>query len=107
MARALVNELKHIRDLVNDLTIDDEKAKALEAFIGQSVEIISSMSSPKDDFFEGRKKLALDDLQNQSSRHLKGYWDEKNKIEKISEFSRARSEASQAMNSVLACFKHK
>jgi antirestriction protein len=105
MGRTLVNELKHIRDQVNDLSIDDEKAKALEAFIGQSVEIITSMSSPKDDFFEGRKKLALDDLQNQSSRHLKGYWDETSKIEKISEFSRARSEASQAMNSVLACFK--
>ena len=105
MGRTLVNELKHIRDQVNDLSIDDEKAKALEAFIGQSVEIISSMTSPKDDFFEGRKKLALDDLQNQSSRHLKGYWEETNKIEKISEFSRARSEASHALNSVLACFK--
>lgn len=105
MGRALVNELKQIRDQVNNLSIDDEKAKALETFIDQSVEIISSMSSPKDDFFEGRKRLALDDLQNQSSRHLKGYWEEKSKIEKISEFSRARSEASQAMNSILACFK--
>jgi hypothetical protein len=105
MGRALVNELKHIRDQVNDLSIDDEKAKALEGFISQSIEIISTMTSPKDDFFEGRKKSALDDLQYQSSRHLKGYWDESSKIEKISEFSRARSEASQAINSVLACFK--
>jgi antirestriction protein len=105
MGRALVTELKEIRDQVNDLSIDDDKAKALETLIGQSVEIITNMSSPKDDFFEGRKRLALDDLQNHSSRHLKRYWEEKGKIEKISEFSRARSEASQAMNSILACFK--
>lgn len=105
MARALLSELKHIRDEVNNLSIDDERAKELEAFIEKSVEIITNMSSPRDDFFEGRKRLALDDLQNQSSRHLKGYWEEKGKIEKISEFSRARSEASQAMNSIITCFK--
>jgi antirestriction protein len=105
MGRASITELKLILDQVNDLSIADDKAKALEAFIGQSVEIITNMSSPHDDFFEGRKKLALDDLQNHSSRHLKGYWQEKEKIEKISEFSRARSEASQAINSILASFK--
>lgn len=105
MAKASLTQLKLILDQVNDLSIADDKAKALESFIGQSVEIIASMSSPKDDFFEGRKKLALDDLQNQSSRHLKGYWQEKDKIEKISEFSRARSEASQAINSILISFK--
>jgi hypothetical protein len=104
MGKATISELKHILDQVNDLSIADDKAKALESFIDQSVEIISKMSSPKDDFFEGRKKLALDDLQNNSSRHLKGYWIEKEKIEKISEFSRARSEASQAINSILASF---
>ena len=107
MGRALVSELKNIRDKVNDLSIGDEKAKALEAFIDKSVEIITNMSSPNDEFFEGRKKLALDDLQNHSSKHLRGYWEEKGKIEKISEFSRARSEASQALNSILACFKNK
>lgn len=105
MGRTLLTELKSILDQVNDLSIADDKAEALESFIGQSVEIISNMSSPKDDFFEGRKKLALANLQNHSSRHLKGYWLEKNKIEKISEFSRARSEASQAITSILVSFR--
>ncbi len=105
MGKASLTELKLILDQVNDLSIGDDKAEALESFIGQSVEIITNMNSPKDDFFEGRKKLALDDLQNHSSRHLKGYWLEKDKIEKISEFSRARSEASHAINSILASFR--
>lgn len=105
MGKASLTELRLILNQVNDLSIADDKATALEAFINQSVEIITNMHSPKDDFFESRKKTALDDLQNQSSRHLKGYWEEKDKIEKISEFSRARSEASQAINSVLSCFK--
>jgi antirestriction protein len=105
MSRSSLTELQHILDKVNDLSISDDKAKALESFIEQSVEIITNINSPKDDFFEGRKRLALDDLQNQSSRHLKGYWQEKDKIDKISEFSRARSEASQAINSIITSFK--
>ena len=91
MGKASLIELKLILDQVNDLSIADDKAKALESFIDQSVEIIANMRSPKDDFFEGRKKVALGDLQNNSSRHLKGYWLEKDKIEKISEFRRSRS----------------
>lgn len=105
MGKASLTELKLILDQVNDLSIADDKAKALESYISQSVKIITSMHSPKDDFFEGRKMLALDDLQNHSSRHLQGYWLEKDKIDKISEFSRARSEASQAIHSILASFK--
>ncbi|QHT65300.1 hypothetical protein GXP67_00730 [Rhodocytophaga rosea] len=105
MSKSSLTELKNILDQVNDLSIGDDKAKALESFIEQSMEIITNMNSPRDDFFEGRKKLALDDLQNHSSRHLKGYWQEKDKIDKISEFSRARSEASQAINSILSSFK--
>ncbi|MDO1446465.1 hypothetical protein Q0590_09410 [Rhodocytophaga aerolata] len=104
MGKTSLTELKILLDQVNDLSIADDKAKALESYIEQSIEIISKMSSPKDDFFEGRKRVALDDLQNQSSRHLKGYWLEKDKIEKISEFSRARSEASHAINSILVSF---
>jgi hypothetical protein len=105
MSKSSLTELKNILDQVNDLSIADDKAKALESFIEQSMEIITNMNSPKDDFFEGRKKLALDDLQNHSSRHLKGYWQEKDKIDKISEFSRARSEASQAIYSIITSFK--
>ncbi len=105
MSKSSLNELKNIMDQVNDLSIADDKAKALESFIEQSMDIITNMSSPNDDFFEGRRRLALDDLQNHSARHLKGYWQEKDKIDKISEFSRARSEASQAIKSIVSSFK--
>src|SRR5687768_16701622 len=105
MGKASLTELKLILDQVNDLSIADDKAKALESYISQSVQIITNMHSSKDDFFESRKRVALDDLQNHSFRHLKGYWEEKGKIEKISEFSRARSEAIQAIKSILASFK--
>lgn len=105
MSKSSLTELKNILEKVNDLSIADDKAQALESFIEQSVEIITRLNSPRDDFFEGRRKLTLDDLQNHSSRHLKGYWQEKDKIDKISEFSRARSEASQAINSILSSFK--
>ena len=105
MASELVIQLKKIRDRVNDLSIDDERAKEFENLIGQSIDIISKMSNPRDDFFEGRRRNALQSLQNDSAKHLKGYWDNNAKIEKISEFSRARNNANLMLSSILATFK--
>lgn len=105
MSKSSLADLKNILDPVNDLSIADDKANAHESFIEQSRENITNMCSPKDDFFEGRKRLALDDLQNHSARHLKGYWQEKDKTDKISEFSRAHIETSQAIKNIVSRFK--
>jgi hypothetical protein len=87
------------------LSIDDERAREFENLIGQSIDIISKMNNPRDDFFEGRRRNALLSLQNDSAKHLKGYWDNSAKIEKISEFSRARNNANLMLSSILASFK--
>ena len=105
MASELVVQLKRIRDRVNDLSIDDERAKEFENLIGQSIDIITKMNNPRDDFFEGRRRNALQGLQNDSAKHLKGYWDTSAKIEKISEFSRARNNANLLLSSILSTFK--
>ncbi len=105
MASELVVQLKKIRDRVNNLSIDDERAKEFESLIGQSIDIITKMNNPKDDFFEGRRRNALQGLQNDSAKHLKGYWENQAKIEKISEFSRARNHTNLMLSSILATFK--
>jgi hypothetical protein len=106
MASELVTQLRHIRDKVNDLSIDDDKAKEFENLITKSIEIITKMNNPHDDFFESRRRGALRDLQSDFSRHLKGYWEGQSKIDKISEFSRARNNANLVLSHIITSFKN-
>ncbi len=106
MATELVSQLRNIRDKVNDLSIDDDKAKEFENLINRSIEIITKMNNPNDDFFESRRRSALRDLQTDFSRHLKGYWESNSKIDKISEFSRARNQANLVLSHILTSFRH-
>lgn len=106
MASELVTQLRNIRDKVNDLTIDDDKAKEFENLIHKSIEIITKMNNPNDDFFESRRRTALRDLQSDFARHLKGYWESNSKIDKISEFSRARNNANLVLSHIITSFRH-
>ena len=105
MASELVNQLRNIRDKVNNLRIDDDKAKELESLISKSIEIISKMKNPEHDFFDSRRQTAITDLEDNLQKHLKGYWETGNKIEKISEFSRARNDVNFVLNRILSTFK--
>lgn len=105
MATELVTQLKTIRDRVNDLSIDDERAKEFENLINKSIEIIGKLSNPQDDFFESKRRAALVGLEQDFARHLKGYWDRNNKIEKISEFSRARNHVNLLLSGILTSFR--
>lgn len=105
MASELITQLKDIRDKINNLPVDDEKAKELESLIGKSIEIINKLKNPSHDFFDSRRQAALNDLENNLSKHVKGYWQADNKIVKISEFSRARNDVNFVLNRILSTFK--
>jgi hypothetical protein len=105
MATELVSQLRAIRDRVNDLSIDDDRAKEFENLINQSIDIINKLTNPNDDFFESKRRNALVGLEKDNARHLRGYWDRNNKIEKISEFSRARNDVNMLLSSILTSFR--
>ncbi len=105
MATELVVQLKNIRDKVNDMPIDDVKAKELETLISKSIEIIEKIKNPADDFFESRRQAALQDLEEDLNKHIKGYWGANTKTEKIAEFSRARNDVNFVLNRILSSFK--
>jgi hypothetical protein len=105
MASELITQLKNIRDKINNLPVDDEKAKELESLIGKSIEIISKLKNPHHDFFDSRRQTALHDLEDNLNKHVKGYWEADTKIVKISEFSRARNDVNFVLNRILSTFK--
>jgi hypothetical protein len=105
MANELVVQLKNIRDKVNDMPIDDAKAKELETLISKSIEIIEKIKNPADDFFESRRQSALVDLNEDLNKHIKGYWVANTKTEKIAEFSRARNDVNFVLNRILSSFR--
>lgn len=105
MATELISQLRNIRDKVNDLPIDDDKAKELETLIGKSIEIIGKLKNPTHDFFDARRQTALHDLEHDLGKHIKGYWAADNKIEKIAQFSRARNNVNFVLNQILSTFK--
>jgi hypothetical protein len=106
MANPLINQLATIRDKVNNLYIDDEKAKEFEGLISQSIEIIQKINNPNDDFFESRRRTALNDLEHDLGRYTDRYWQSTAKTDKISEFSRARNNVNTAINGILSSFKN-
>jgi hypothetical protein len=106
MANPLVNQLASIRDKVNNLYIDDEKAKEFETLISQSIDIIQKINNPHDDFFESRRRTALNDLEQDLGRYSDRYWQSTVKTDKISEFSRARNNVNTAINGILSSFKN-
>ncbi len=104
MASELINELRTIRDKVNNLDLNDAKALELENLIEQSINIIGKLQNPAHDFFSSRRAFALQELEYDKERHLKGYWSAGNKVDKISEFSRARNEVKTVINHILSTF---
>lgn len=106
MANPLINQLTNIRDKVNNLYIDDEKAKEFEGLINQSIEIIQKINNPNDDFFESRRRSALNELEHDLGRYSDRYWHSTAKTDKISEFSRARHNVNTAINGILSSFKN-
>jgi hypothetical protein len=106
MAHQLALQLTTLRNQINDLGINDEKAKEFENLLTKSIEVIQQMENPSDDFFERRKKAALQALENDLGKQLKGYWQIPNKVDKIALFSRTRNETSMVLSTVLNSFKH-
>jgi hypothetical protein len=104
MAAELINELRNIRDKVNNLDLNDAKAIELENLIDQTINILGRLKNPRHDFFDSRRTSALRDLEYDKDRHMKGYWSAGNKVEKISEFSRARNEVKTVINQILSTF---
>lgn len=104
MAAELIKELRSIRDKVNNLDLNDAKAMELESLIDLTINIIGKLKNPRHDFFDSRRTSALRDLEYDKSRHMKGYWSAGNKVEKISEFSRARNEVKTVINQILSTF---
>lgn len=100
----LITQLRNIRSKVNNLNIDDDKAKELEDLITKSMDIIQKLRNPTHDYFEARKQIALHDLENDLGKHIKGYWEAGNKVEKITEFSRARNDVNYVIGRILATF---
>ncbi len=106
MANQLALQLSTIRNQINDLNINDEKAREFEGLLTRSIEIIQQMENPTYDFFERRKKAALQALENDLGKQLKGYWQIPNKVDKIAIFSRTRNETSMVLNTLLNSFRH-
>jgi hypothetical protein len=106
MSNQLVTQLSTIRDRVNNLYIDDEKAKEFEGLITQSIEIIQKINNPNDDFFESRRRAALNDLEKDLGRYTDKYWQSTAKTDKISEFSRARNNVNSAIGGILTSFRN-
>jgi hypothetical protein len=106
MANQLVSQLTSIRNRVNDLYIDDERAREFEGLINQSIEIIQKIQNPSDDFFESRRRAALHDLEHDLGRYIGRYWQSTAKTDKISEFSQARNNVNLVLSGILSSFRH-
>ncbi len=105
MSSQLTTQLRKINESVNDLFIDDEKAREFESLINKSIEIIQKLHNPSNDFFEIRRRAALHNLEYDLGRHISRYWKSDVKVERISEFSRARNDVNHVLNSILALYR--
>lgn len=105
-ASQLVGQLSVIRDRVNNMGIDDERARELQELMGQSIGIIQKMNNPSDGFFENRRRNALNELEQDLGRYADRYWQSSAKTDKISEFSRARNTMNLVLSGILMSFRH-
>ncbi len=101
MSTQPVKQLKSIRSQIVDLSITEQEAVQLEHLLQQSISILSNFDNEKHDFFQNRKKVALEGLESELNRYKEGYWGQQEKVEKITRFNLARQQANLLLGTVL------
>lgn len=104
MASEQLAQLKSLCGKIQNLSISDVHAKALEGLVKESIVTISGLQT-KDFVTETRRKAALRSLESELPRYLEGYWTSQDPLHRISQLSKAREEAHHLVSTLLTTLR--
>jgi hydrogenase maturation factor HypF (carbamoyltransferase family) len=104
MASEQLAQLKSLCEKIQNLSISDVHAKALEGLVKESIVTISGLQT-KDYVTETRRKAALRSLESELPRYLEGYWSSQDPLHRISQLSKAREEAHHLVATLLTTLR--